>query len=81
MEFAVMVWKGTTAKDESIFGLIDRKDPKKLPKLSSSGHWEDYRVVDEGRCKFADEAKEAIAKEGYYLLGASITVKEAFGGP
>ena len=81
MEFAVMVWTAKHTKSRSIFALIDRDNPKKLPELSPQGHWEDYRVLDERKCPFADEAKKAIVEEGYYLMGASVTITEAFGSP
>jgi hypothetical protein len=47
--------------------------------ISSKGHWADFRRIDESRFKFAAEAKAAIAKDGYFLMGASVTVTEAFG--
>jgi hypothetical protein len=79
MQFAIMAWTSDDSKVSSIFGIIDRKNPSKLPVFSSKGHWADFRTVDEGRFKFAEEAKKAIAAHGCYLIGASVTVTEAFG--
>jgi hypothetical protein len=81
MQFAVMVWVSSndTAKVGSIFGVLDKSDPSALPALSPQGYWAEFRYVDESRFKFAAEAKKAIAQHGYYLLGASVTIPEAFG--
>lgn len=81
MQFAVMVWVGSndSAKMGSIFGIIDKTNPGALPTLSPQGYWSDFRSIDESRFKFAAEAKKAIVQHGYYLMGASVTLAEAFG--
>jgi hypothetical protein len=81
MQFAVMVWvpSNDSAKLGSIFGVLDKSNPGELPTLSPQGYWADFRAVDESRFKFAAEAKKAIAQHGYYLLGASVIIPEAFG--
>jgi hypothetical protein len=79
MQFAIMAWTSDDSMVSSVFGVIDRKNPGKLPMISSKGHWAEFRTIDEGRFKFAEEAKKAIAAYGYYLIGVSVTVTEAFG--
>lgn len=82
MRFAVMVWSSGNARAGSIFGVLDADSPGQLPQgLSKAGHWADYRIVDESRCPFAEEAKKAIAAQGYYLIGAGVSVATAFGTP
>lgn len=83
MQFAVMVWVGSndSAKTGSIFGIIDEANPGALPTLSPQGYWADFRSIDESKFKFAADAKKAIAQHGYYLMGASVTLAEAFGEP
>ena len=84
MRFAVLMWVSENVRVGSIFGVIDVIDlsnPGKLPLLSSKGHWADFRLIDENRFKFAADAKKAIAQHGYYLMGASVTITEAFGEP
>jgi hypothetical protein len=81
MRFAVMTWVRDNVKSGSIFGILDKDNPGKLPSVSPLGHWADFRVIDENRFKFANDAKKAIAAEGYYLMGASVSVTEAFGEP
>ena len=79
MKFAIMVWVSGQAHATSIFGVLDKENPGKLPMLGSKGHWADYRSIDGARFIFDAEAKKAIAAEGYYLMGASLTVEQAFG--
>jgi hypothetical protein len=82
MKFAIMVWTSGNVRSGSIFGVLDAENPGTLPQgLSKAGHWADYRTVDESRCPFADEAKKAIAAQGYYLMGAGVSVEAAFGSP
>ena len=81
MQFAVMVWvnSGDSAKMGTVFGVLDKSNPGALPILSPQGYWAEYRYVEESRFKIAADAKKAIAQHGYYLLGASVTISEAFG--
>ena len=83
MQFAVLAWVGSndSAKAGSIFGILDKTNSGALPTLSPNGYWADFRSVDENRFKFATVAKKAIAQHGYYLMGASVTIIEAFGEP
>jgi hypothetical protein len=81
MQFAVMTWVAEHAKSCSIFGVLGTSNSGKLPIISPNGHWEDFMTIDESRFKFAAEAKTAIATQGFYLIGASVTVIEAFGKP
>lgn len=81
MQFAVMVWVSQFAKRTSIFGVLDKASPGQLPMISPKGHWEDFRAVEERNYPDAEEAKKAIADKGYYLVGASVTITEAFGPP
>jgi hypothetical protein len=83
MQFSVMVWVSSddSAKMGSIFGVVDKPNADSLPRLGSQGYWAEFRSIDEKRFKFAAEAKKAIAQHGYYLMGASVTISEAFGEP
>lgn len=81
MQFAIMQWVSEFAKPTSMFGVLDKGNPGKLPMLSTKGHWADYRTVDERSFKFSAEAKTAINATGYYLMGAGVAVTEAFGDP
>ena len=81
MDFAVWVWVSEVAKTTSIFGVVDAANPGQLPQISQKGHWAEYRRPREDRFPSAADAKAAIAKDGYYLMGASVTVREAFGPP
>ncbi|WP_454621931.1 hypothetical protein [Bradyrhizobium cenepequi] len=81
MQFAIMVWiDSDDAPDKgSIFGITDKNNPVALPTLSPTGYWADFRSIDGARFKYAAQAKKAISQHGYYLLGASVTIEEAFG--
>jgi hypothetical protein len=81
MQFAIMKWVAQTAMPETIYGIVDKSNPAQLPTISPNGHWEDFRVIDETRFRFADQAKTAITTTGYYLIGGSLTVTEIFGPP
>ena len=81
MQFVVMTWVSEHAKSGSIFGVLGKSNAGKLPIISPKGHWEDFMTIDESRFKFAAEAKTAIAMHGFYLIGASVTVIEAFDKP
>lgn len=79
MQFAIMAWTSRHSLVSSIFGVLDQGNPGRLPMIASDGHWSDFRSIDESRFKFADEAKKSIAVKGYYLVGAGVTLTEAFG--
>jgi hypothetical protein len=81
MQFEILVWVSgdDSAKTGSIFGVLDKAQPKALPTLSPKGYWDDFRSIDESEFKFAADAKKAITQHGYYLMGASVTIPEAFG--
>ncbi len=83
MQFAVLAWVSSndSAKAGSIFGILDKVNPGALPALSPNGYWTDFRSIDENKFKFATDAKKAIAQHGYYLMGASVTIIDAFGEP
>jgi hypothetical protein len=57
MEFSIMVWSSGNVLGSSIFGVIDKANPGKLPTISDRGHWESYRTIREDRFNFAAEAK------------------------
>ena len=81
MQFAVMTWVSDNVKVGSLFGIVDKDKPGQLPTPSAAGHWADFKEIDESRAPWADDAKEAIAEHGYYLMGAGVTITEAFGDP
>jgi hypothetical protein len=81
MKFAIMAWVSSQARHASIFGVLDKDKPRQLPMLGPQGHWIDYRTIDESRFVFAAEAKQSIAANGFYLMGASVTIEQAFGSP
>lgn len=71
MRFAIKTW--STANDAprsaALLGVVDADNPGTLPIPSGDGHWEDVKTVDELGFKAANDAKSAIAKQGYYLFG------------
>jgi hypothetical protein len=67
--FAVMKLVGKSVNPDSIFGVLDKGDPKVLPPISGA-HWEDAGAMDESKCRFAAKAKAAIAATGYFIVGA-----------
>ena len=81
MQFVVMVWVSEGTKSGSIFGVLGKNNPGKLPIISPKGRWENFMTVEESRFKFAAEAKTSIAMHRFYLMGASVTLTEAFGKP
>jgi hypothetical protein len=81
MQFAVMTWVSEHAKSGSIFGVLDKNNPDNLPSISPNGHWEYFMTIDETGFRFAAEAQTSIAMHGFYLIGASVTLVEAFGKP
>lgn len=76
MEFAIMVWSSGNVLGSSVFGVVDKADPGKLPSISDKGSWQSYRTIREDRFKFAAEAKRSIAERGYYLIGGEVNVIE-----
>jgi hypothetical protein len=81
MQFAILVWVGAddSAKAGSIFAVVDKDNPGSPPALSPRGYWDEFRLIDESKFKFAADARNAISQHGYYLMGASVTIGEAFG--
>jgi hypothetical protein len=69
MEFVVMKLVGKSVKPNSIFGVLDKRNPGKLPRVAGT-HWVDHETNDEGHAQFAAEAETAIATSGYFLMGA-----------
>ena len=79
MRFVIMSWSGDGSRTQSIFGVTNEKGSGKLPAISPHGYWADFRIIDEAQFKFAEEAKASIGKDGYFLMGAGVTIAEAFG--
>ncbi len=80
MRFALMELVGGAVVRKSIFGVLDKDKPGRLPRLSQDSLWTEFGTIDDSRFKFANEAMMAIAERGYFLMGASVMVTEAFGG-
>lgn len=81
MQFAVLMWVSDNTKVGSVFGVVDDDKRGPLPNPSAGGHWAGFRTIDDTRFKFAEDAKRAIARHGYYLMGAGISIDDAFGRP
>jgi hypothetical protein len=81
MRFAVMNWVSECAKPTTVFGVVDKDSSGDLPQLTSTGYWTAFCDLDEADFRFADAAREAIARHGFYVMGAGVTVTEAFGAP
>ena len=63
MEFAVMVWSSGNARESSIYGILDKAKPGKLPVISDKGHWEDtHKTIKESRFKDAVAAKKVFLR-------------------
>jgi hypothetical protein len=71
-----MAWSSGNALKSSIFGVIDKADPGKLPSISDRGFWESCRTIREDRFKLAVEVKRSIAERGYYLIGGEVNVTQ-----
>jgi hypothetical protein len=82
MEFAVMVWSSGNARGSSIYGILDKATPGKLPMISEKGHWADtHKTIKESKFKDAAEAKKSIAEVGFYLAGGELTFTTIEGKP
>jgi hypothetical protein len=82
MRFAILTWAHENTSVGTLFGVLDADNPSwALPVLGSRGYWAVFKTLDEARFPAAAEAKKGIAADGYYLMGAGPTIKEAFGDP
>ena len=79
MQLAVMKWVGITVQPGSVFGVLDKANPGMLPTIAARGHWAEYQTIEEDRFTFAEEAKRAIARDGYFIVGVGLSVVETFG--
>ena len=80
MQFAVMMWSSRNTQPRSIFGVFDPANAQAvLPRVSSHGFWEDFRIIEESRFPRAAEMKATLGKDGYFLIGAGATIDEVFG--
>jgi hypothetical protein len=68
MEFVLMKLVGQSIRPGSIFGILDKDNPGQLPP-PPGGYWSDHGAMTEQNFPFAAEAKQAIAKSGYSLVG------------
>jgi hypothetical protein len=68
MEFVLMKLVGQSIRPGSIFGILDKDNPGQLPP-APGGYWSDHGAMTEENFPFAAEAKQAIAKSGYFLVG------------
>jgi len=68
MEFILMKLVGQSIRPGSIFGILDKDNPGQLPP-APGGYWSDHGTMTEENFPFAVEAKQAIAKSGYFLVG------------
>jgi hypothetical protein len=77
MRLAIKTWVAVSDNPQSaaLFGVLDADNPGNLPIPSSDGHWDDVKTVKEREFHLKDDAKAAIAKQGYYLFGPGTTPK------
>jgi hypothetical protein len=75
MQFAIMVWNSGNVRNSSIFGVVDKDNPGKLPTISEKGHWADFKTVEDRHFKEAESAKKSIADVGYYLIGGDVIIE------
>jgi hypothetical protein len=68
MEFILLKLVGRSIRPGSIFGILDKDNPGQLPP-APGGYWSDHGTMTEENFPFAVEAKQAIAKSGYFLVG------------
>jgi hypothetical protein len=68
MEFILMKLVGQSIRPGSIFGILDKDNPGQLPP-APGGYWSDHGTMTDENFPFAAEAKQAIAKSGYFLVG------------
>jgi hypothetical protein len=68
MEFLLMKLEGGSIMPDSIFGVLDNGNRRRLPP-PPDGHWSEYSTVAEHDFRFAAAAKLAITKNGYFLVG------------
>ena len=68
MEFILMKLVGQSIRPGSIFGILDKDNPGQLPP-APGGRWSDHGTMTDENFPFAAEAKQAIAKSGYFLVG------------
>jgi hypothetical protein len=80
MRFSIKTWVSTAdiADTGTLFGILNAEVPGVLPVISG-GHWEDYSIINDGTFRLAEEAKNAINRHGYYLLGAVQSPADTFG--
>ena len=81
MRSAIKTWVTVSDNPQSValFGVLDADNPGTLPIPSREGHWEDMKSVNELRLRLTDEARTAIAKQGYYLFGPGTNNSESTG--
>ena len=66
MEFVLMKLVGTGVRPGSIFGILDKDNPGRLPR-APGGYWSDHGTMTDENFRFAAEAKRAIAKSGDHV--------------
>jgi hypothetical protein len=76
MEFILMKLVGQGIRPGSIFGILDKDNPGQLPP-APGGYWSDHGAMTEENFPFAAEAKQAIAKSGYFLVAPMLSRRSA----
>jgi hypothetical protein len=81
MKFSIQHWVSDNTKPTSIFAVIDKDTQTSLPAPTGLGSWVEFCELEESQFLLAKDAKACIAEHGYYLMGAGMSVTEAFGRP
>ena len=67
MDFAIMVWSSDNVLSGSVFAVVNKTKPFKVPRLSGKGNWAYFGTVNEQGFRDSAAAKKSIEARGYYL--------------
>jgi hypothetical protein len=81
MKFAIKHWVSDDTRPTSIFAVANKDIPVNLPTPTGSGRWVEFSDVEESQFLLVEDAKACIAEHGYYLMGAGVSITQAFGQP
>lgn len=79
-DWAIINWIKKDNKRSKIWAILPVESRAVLPQIDTDGYWEEFRRIASDRFPEAEDAKAAIADDGFYFTRESVAIG-ALNGP
>ncbi|WP_222877262.1 hypothetical protein [Terrihabitans soli] len=80
-DWAIMNWVKKGEERSKVWAILPLDTRAALPLIGENGYWDEFRKIDSTRFAEFEEAKEAIAADGFYFTRESTAIGALTGTP